>query len=453
MLGFGSVIGAGLFVASGAAVKAAGPAVLLAFLIGAVAFFGVLSGLAEMATANPAHGGLRTYAREALGPWMGFTVGWMYWSSGVLTMSAEVTAAALLAHQWLPRAPLWSLCLAFAAGVTAINFLGARGFGRVEGGLSIIKVLALVLFVVGGGALLLRGGAPGRSVGGFLPNGTSGFFSSLLLVMVTYAGVQVVAMAAPETSDPPRMVPQAVRWLTVSVVALYLSAFTVLVLLLPPAQINLGTSPFVQALGGLRLPWLNAGFNLVILTAALSSLNSALFSVSRMLRALATDGQAPRIFLRSSGAGIPAWALAGSAIMLMIGVILSFVLPHQAYLLITSASGFTAMFNWAAISLCHLRYRPLLEARGPLPFRAWGFPYLPLATLGVVAMVMGTTLLARTQLIGLAVGTTQFLLVSSVYFLAFRQRRAVAEAPNPRPVLKVVPTPLTNEDDDDRLPT
>lgn len=123
MLGFGSIIGAGVFVASGSAVRQAGPAVLLAFLLGDMALTGVLSGLAEMASANSSRGGIRTYAREALGPWRGFTVGWMYWTSGVLIMSSEVTAAALLANVWLPHWPLWTLSLIFSAAVTGINFL------------------------------------------------------------------------------------------------------------------------------------------------------------------------------------------------------------------------------------------------------------------------------------------------------------------------------------------
>jgi AAT family amino acid transporter/GABA permease/proline-specific permease ProY len=474
MMGLGSIIGAGLFVASGIAVRQAGPAVLLVFLVGAVAFYGVLSGLAEMATANPAPGGLRTYAKEALGPWMGFTVGWMYWTSGVLTMSSEVTAAALLANLWLPRVPLWGLSLFFSLLITGINFMDARGFGRVEGALSIIKVVALSLFVLiggwlvvsghGSGLLAIRSAASGGGAGlaaGLLPNGFGGLFSSLLMVMVTYAGVQVVAMAAPETTDPPRMVPVAVRRLTVSVVALYLTAFTVLVLLLPTATIKEGRSPFEQALAVLNRPWLSTGLTVVILTAALSALNSSLYSVSRMLRALASDDQAPRVFLRSSPAGLPTWALGGSSLMLMLGVILSFLLPRQAYLLITSASAFVGMFNWTAIIISHMRYRPILLQRssGQLLYRSPWFPVLPRVTLGIVLTVMASALMNRTQATGFAVGLVQFSLISLIFFLVIRPREAARErAKNPPvpplPVPAFAPAEVSDElVDGDRVRT
>lgn len=433
MLGFGSIIGAGVFVASGIAVRQAGPAVLLAFLIGAVALVGVLSGLAEMATANPSRGGIRTYAREALGPWMGFTVGWMYWTSGVLTMSSEVTAASLLANAWLPHWPLWTLSLLFSAVVTGVNFLDARGFGKVETAFAAVKVAALVGFAAIGLFAVLRGQglglqaarAQGSLAAAFFPHGVRGLAASMLMVMFTYAGVQVVGMAAPETRDIRRTVPRAITTLSATLILLYLASFSILLLLLPWSHVSTQSSPFVQALQRLGLVWGSPVMNLVILTAALSSLNSALFGVSRMLYSLAGDRQAPRIFLRQNGAGAPVWATAGSSIVLGLAILLAYLLPREAYLLITGASGFVGMFNWLVISLSHLRYRPKLFRKNPngLSYRAWGYPYLTLATAAIVIGVLLTAPLVPSQTVGLRVGLAQFTLITLVYFLAIRRRQ------------------------------
>lgn len=230
MIGFGSVIGAGLFVASGLAVRQAGAAVLLGFAIGGIGLTGVLFGLAEMAAADPAPGGLRRYAARTLGPWMGFTVNWMYWTSGVLTMSSEVTAAALVARLWLPATPLWTLSLIFSVIVTAINFMDVSGYGKVETALSLIKVVALLAFIAGGLFFFARGANGGLAairVGGsglakIFPTGLRGLAASMLMVMFSYAGVQTVAMAAPDTVDPPRIVPRGLTLLTLGILGLYL---------------------------------------------------------------------------------------------------------------------------------------------------------------------------------------------------------------------------------------
>lgn len=433
MLGYGSIIGAGLFVASGLAVQQAGPAVLIAFAIGAVALVGVLTALAEMAAANPAAGGLRTFARESMGPWMGFTVGWLYWASGVATMSTEVTAAALLAHLWLPGTPLWVLTLAFAVLVAGINFMDPRGFGKVEGALSSVKVAALIGFIAIGVWALARGQgaglhalrAAGFSPGALFPAGVRGVGASLLMVMATYAGVQSVAMAAAETRDPARTVPRAIGVLTVSVILLYLGAFSVLILVLPWNQILMGASPFVQALSSLGLPGLQHVLNFVVLTAALSALNSSLFAISRMLRSLAQDAEAPRILKRSSPTGNPTWAVAGSSAALLVAILISYLMPARAFQLVASASASTAMFSWSIIGLCHLRYRPVLEREGKLVYRAGGFPLLTLASLAIMFLTLLSTPLNPGQVPGLVVAVTEFTLISLVYWLFMRSRAGV----------------------------
>ncbi|MGE5673140.1 MAG: amino acid permease [Mycobacterium leprae] len=466
MLGFGSIIGAGLFVASGVAVKAAGPAVLLAFLIGGAGVWGVLSAMAEMAANNPSPGGLRTFARQALGPWMGFTVGWMYWTSGVLTMSSEVTAAALLTHIWLPHVPLWLLSLAYSVLITGVNFMDVRGFGKIESGLSVIKVVALVGFVLLGGYFLLRlrGAAPGlafirSSHTGLFPTGLRGLWGAMLMVVFSYAGVQVVAMAAPETRDPERTIPLGIKSMAGGLVTLYLLAFAVLVALLPWQKAAPQVSPFVQAMSGVGVGWADAVLTFVIITAALSALNSSLYSVSRMLFALAQKGEAPALFLRENRYNVPVWAVASSSLVLGLAIALAYFLPHGVYLLITSASGTIAMFNWSVLCLCHIRYRRTLQKLHPegLVYKAWGYPWYSWLTMAFALSILLTAPFQPGQSAGVFVFLGMVSLISLVYLSAIRPRRQAAAAlrvaqraapgapPQPAPAVQespVIPGPV-----------
>lgn len=460
MLGFGSVIGAGLFVASGVAVSTAGPSVLIGFIIGGVALAGVLSALAEMAAADPAPGGLRRYAGETLGPWIGFTTGWMYWASGVLTMSSEVTAAALIAHLLVPGTPVWLFSLVFSAGITAINFIDVRGYGKVESGLTLIKVAALAGFVLIAGYFALTGArsglisivASGTGIARVFPTGPRGLASAMLMVMFAYAGIQVVAMAAPDTENPARTVPRALWLLTFGIVALYLLVFALLLVVFPWADLAPGTSPFVQALQGLGLRWVDTILSLVILSAALSTLNSHLYGVGRMLSTLARDGEAPRMLGRVSRAGVPGPAVAVSALVLAAAVVTAYLLPHQAYVLITSASGFVSMFNWSIICLAHLRFRPLALKRSPdcLVYRAPGFPYLSLLTIAIAVGVLFTTPLMPGQTPALFVGVAMFALISIIYFAVARPRLA-GKAKRRTDVRRYEPEPEDVRNRGDRL--
>lgn len=432
MIGFGSIIGAGLFVASGLAVRSAGPSVVIGFLIGGIALAGVLNGLAEMASADPGPGGLRRYAARNLGPYMGFTIGWMYWSSGVVTMASEATAASLMARLWLPQVPLWVFSLVFSVLVTAVNFLDLRGYGKIETALSLMKILSLVAFAVVGLYFIARGSNAGiqavRShppgVSALFPNGARGLAASMLMIMFSYAGVQSVGMASADARNPGRVVPRALTIVTISVVGLYLVIFTVLLVIFPWNQLTPGSSPFVQALQLLGLGWADKALTLVVMLAALSSMNTQLYGVSRMLYSLAKEGEAPRSFAREIKTGVPGAALGISGLVLAVGVVLAYWLPQSVYVLVTGAGGFISMFNWMVIGMSHLRFRPRFLRQNPsgLIYRSWGFPYLSMFTVAIAAGVLVTTPLAPGQLPGLVFGVTEFVLISIAYVVVMKPR-------------------------------
>lgn len=432
MLGLGGVIGAGIFLASGITISRAGPAVIVSYLIGAVIMYLIVSALAEMSVANPVAGSFRVYAGEALGPLFGLTAGWMYWTSGVLTMSSEVTAAAIFARWWLPGIPLWVLSLAFSLLITGLNFLDVRGFGRIEAFLSALKVVALAGFALAGAAFIF-GFFPGRPAaglgnltahGGFWPRGLIGALSAMLMVMFSYAGTSVIGLAAAEARDPGKTVPQGIRVIIGAVVILYLGAITAVLAILPWRALGAGVSPFTAALDALGARWAGGVMNFVVLSAALSSMNTAMYGVSRMLYSLARDGLAPSGLSRVNRRGIPLNAIAVSSLVLAGAAALAYLLPRQAFIYITSSSGFVSMFNWATIAATHLRYRPMLERRLPdgLEHRTFGFPWTSRLGLVLVVGVILTVPLAPGQWVGLALGSTLFIVLAGTYYLT-RLRR------------------------------
>ncbi|AEG14128.1 amino acid permease-associated region [Desulfofundulus kuznetsovii DSM 6115] len=429
MIGLAGVIGAGIFVASGIPIRIAGPAAVLSYLAGALVVIPVMLYLAEMEAAWPSTGAFSDYANRYLGPLMGFVTGWMYWSSGVLGMATEVTASALLVHWWLPGWPLWLFSLFFSLLITGINLLDIRGFTRIEGLFSGIKIMALFLFILAG-LTVLSGLWPGLApvgtvnyfaYGGFFPRGVKGVFASLLLVIFAYSGIQVVCMTAAQATNPRHTIPRAVIGTGLTVTFLYTCAIFVLVGLLPWFTVPVASSPFVTVLERLRIPFGSHLLNAIIITAVLSSMNTTMFGVTRMLKSLAERNEAPRFLLKTDRRGIPTRALAASSIFLSITVILAYLLPQKVFLYVASASGFISLFNWAVITVTYIRFRQKLP-RFKAPFAVPGYPYLPYTSLLLLLVVVASVPLARGQIPGMVSGLLLAIAYAMVFFLFVRRR-------------------------------
>lgn len=412
LLTIGGVMGSGLFLASGLVAMRAGPIVVGFFLLGAWAMYLEISALAEMAIATPAPGSFLTYSAEVLGPGWTFVAGWIFWFSSVLTMSSEVTAAALFTRYWFPAVPIWIWALAYSAGIVAINFLSVRGFGTIEGVMAAVKAVAVAAFILLA-AYFVLGPHPVRLMGyqaflahGWLPHGWLGAAPEFLLTLFAYAGTGVVGMAAAETKDPQATIPKAVRASVLILASLYVLSMTLVLALVPYFHLSPGMSPFTQALHHLPLP-LGAGLmNLVLLFAVLSTMNAALYSNVRVLYTLAQQGQAPRALSRLNARGQPATAIWTSAGLLLMTIALAYLLPHQAYGYLVTATGFQAMFIWLMVLFTHLRYRPYLLRHHPerLRYRLWGYPYTTWFVILLVILALLASPLAKAELAGALVG-------------------------------------------------
>ncbi|WP_406149104.1 amino acid permease [Streptomyces sp. NBC_01012] len=439
MLGLGGVIGAGLFVGSGAGIAVAGPAVVVSYLIAGALAMLVMRMLGEMSAAMPASGSFSVHAERALGRWAGFSVGWLYWFMLVVVLAVEATAAAQIAHAWVPAVDQWLWVLLFMVVFTVTNLTAVKNFGEFEFWFAALKVAAIVAFLVLG-LLAVFGVLPdtgpvgltnltGR--GGFLPNGWDGVVSGVLTVVFAFGGLEVVTIAAAETDDPARAVGRAVRSAVVRILFFYVGSMLVIVTVLPWTAQQAGLSPYVKVLDSVGVPSAGQIMNIVVFVALLSALNANLYGSSRMIFSLAERGEAPRGLLRVSGGrgtqggGVPRLAVLASVAFGFVSVLLNLKWPDTVFLHMLNAVGAVLLFVWGLIAASQLRLRRRLEREAPnaLTLRMWCFPYLTWVTLaGLVGvlLLMLTDDAARPQVLWSAGATALVLLVAGVRELRAR---------------------------------
>ncbi|MET9607966.1 amino acid permease [Streptomyces sp. NPDC006512] len=437
MLGLGGVIGAGLFVGSGAGIGIAGPAIILSYLLAGVLAMLVMRMLGEMSAAMPASGSFSVYAEKALGRWAGFSAGWLYWFLLVVVLAVEATGAAKIANGWVPSVDQWLWVLIFMVVFTVSNLAAVRNFGEFEFWFAALKVGAIVLFLILG-TLAVFGLLPDTDPvgmanltghGGFFPAGIGGVVAGLLAVVFAFGGLEVVTIAAAESDDPARSVARAVRSAVWRILFFYVGSMLVIVTLLPWDSLEPGQSPYVAVLDSIGIPGAGQIMNVVVFVALLSALNANLYGSSRMVFSLAERGEAPRALLKVSGGGVPRRAVFASVAFGFVSVVLNLLWPDTVFLYMLNAVGAVLLFVWALIAVSQLKLRPRLERDMPerLTLRMWLFPYLTWAALIGMAAVLVLMLFddaARPQLLWSTGAAAAVLLVA--WLREVRERRAGA---------------------------
>ena len=398
MIALGGAIGTGLFLGSGFAISLAGPAVLLAYALGAVIALLLMGCLAEMTIAHPTAGSFGAYAEYYVGPLAGFLVRYAYWTCIVLAVGTEVTAVALYMRFWLPDVPGWVWIVSFATALIGVNARSVGAFGTLEYVFSALKLLAIALFIVLASYLLWRGRAgPGTGLsnytayGGFAPHGPWGAWTAVIVAIFSYFSIEMIAVAAGEAVDPRRAARRAFRATLVRLIVLYLLTLALILALVPWPQAGLDESPFVKVMRRLAIPGAAGIFNGVILVAALSAMNSQLYISTRMMFSLARAGHAPRRLGALNARGVPQRALLLSSAGIALAAALSVLAPRSAFTLMIAVSSFGAMFTWLMIFITHYRFRRAHPPRGA-DFRMRGFPWTTLLGAGLMAAVLLTTL-------------------------------------------------------------
>ncbi|MFE4250726.1 amino acid permease [Streptomyces sp. NPDC056910] len=440
MLGLGGVIGAGLFVGSGAGIAVAGPGIVVSYLIAGTLAMCVMRMLGEMSAAMPASGSFSVHAERALGRWAGFSVGWLYWFLLVVVLAVEATGAAQIANGWAPGVPQWAWVLVFMLVFTGANLAAVKNFGEFEFWFAALKVFAIVAFLILG-TLAVFGLLPAASdsfgdpvgftnltgQGGFLPHGWQGVISGVLAVVFAFGGLEVVTIAAAESDDPVRAVSRAVRSAVFRILFFYVGSMLVIVTVLPWTAQKAGISPYVTVLDAIGVPSAGQIMNIVVFVALLSALNANLYGSSRMVFSLAERGEGPRALLKVSGGGVPRRAVFASVAFGFVSVLLNLEWPESVFLYMLNSVGAVLLFVWALIAASQLRLRRLVEREAPerLVLRMWGFPWLTWVTLAAMAAVIGLMLTddtARPQLLWSTGATALVVAVAGVREL--RARRA-----------------------------
>lgn len=434
MIAIGGVIGAGLFVGSGAVIQKAGPAAFITYALTGGLIILVMRMLGEMAAAHPSTGSFADYARQALGNWAGFSVAWLYWYFWVIVVGFEAVAGAKLLQYWLPGVPLWIFAFLLMALMTATNLFSVSSYGEFEYWFAGIKVVTIILFLVIGSCYVL-GLWPGKSMdfsnltahGGFLPMGGAVLFQSMVVVIFSMVGAEIATVAAAESEDPVRGVTKAVNSVVWRIGIFYVGSIFLLCTIMPWNDTELGDSPYVTAFKEMGLPYADHVMNAVVLTAVLSCLNSGLYTASRMLFVLAGRREAPAVLLKTTSKGVPMWAILSSTVVGFLCVIAAYISPERVFLFLLNSSGAVILFVYILIAVSQL----ILRRRTPsaeLVVRMWAFPFLTI--FAIVAMLGVLVLMAfdpesRSQI---TLGLLSWALLLLVFFGAVRTRKAYTGA-------------------------
>lgn len=438
MIAIGGAIGTGLFLGSSLAVHAAGPGVIVSYVIGALIALLFMGALSEMAVAHPTAGSFGVYAELYLNRWAGFAVRYTYWAAQCIAIGAEAIAIAIYCQWWFPGTPKWMWVLGFSLALVFVNARSVGSFGSFEYWFAMIKVVAIVLFILFGLALL-SGLGPGKPIGsanftahgGFLATGWRGVWMAMVFVILSYIGTEVVAVTAGEAKDPQTAVPRAMRSMVGRLILFYLGAIVVLVGIVPWTQIQPGSdvtaSPFVKVFRLIGIPAAAHVVNFVVITAAASSMNCNLYLCSRMLFSLARGGLAPRSLGVVSSRGTPLPALLVSAAGLGVATLTAFFYPDSAFVYLFGISLFGGLFTWLVIFVTHLSFRAKWEAAGRprLPVRMIGYPYTSLLGTAAIAAILGTTWWVEGMRMTLIAGLPWLAVLTLAYFLTSRRRAAL----------------------------
>ncbi|WP_396021900.1 amino acid permease [Corynebacterium coyleae] len=434
-IALGSAIGTGLFYGSAGAIQAAGPSVLLVYLLGGAVMYFILRALGEMSVRHPVRGSFAVYCREYLGGLGGYITGWMFAFEMMIVCLADLTAITIYMKFWFPTTPAWVWITVTLLIISAANLAAVRLFGELEFMLTLIKVGAVVAMIIGGAAILIFniGESPEAmgidnlwNDGGFFANGFSGMAASFILVLFAFGGTEIIGVAGAEAEDPDRSIPKAVNTVPMRILIFYVLSILVILMINPWRTINGDDSPFVQIFDTLGVSWAAALLNVVVLSASLSAINADLFSTGRVLAGLAKENLAPKSMAKTYR-DVPVMTVAMLIVALIVGVYLNQRYP-DIFGTIAALATFATIFVWLMILIAHIASRREMTAQEvqalkfPVPF----WPYGQWFAVAFILFTFGTMVWLPEYHVALAVGVGFLIVMTILYFVTGRPQ-AVAE--------------------------
>jgi L-asparagine transporter-like permease len=408
-IAFGGVIGTGLFLGTGSAIFVAGPAVILGYLISGIIAFFIMRHLGEMDTEEPMAGSFSYFAHKYCGKFSGFLSGWNYWVLTILSIIAELTAAAAYVQYWFPTLATWKTALFFLVLISIVNTITVKVYGEIEFWFSVIKIIAICAMIITGGYILTIGlidGATFKNLwmaptigkhaydltfSGFFPHGIVGLITAIPMIIFAFDGLELVGVTTAEATDPQKIIPKAVNQVISRISILYIGSLVILLSLYHWSNLNLTDSPFVMIFDRIGFKYAAWTLNFVVLTAALSVYISCIYSNSRILYALALQKNAPKIFIKTNKRGIPTTALMLSGILTFFVVPLNYFVPNwfEAFKTIINFLIMYTIINWTLITITHLKFKKQKKLENyktifPAPF----YPYSNYITLAFITFIL-----------------------------------------------------------------
>ncbi|WP_071333820.1 amino acid permease [Burkholderia contaminans] len=427
LMALGAAIGVGLFLGSATAIKIAGPAILISYLVCGGVMFIIMRALGEMAIHNPVSGSFARYAQDYIGPFAGFLTGWTYWFGWVIGCMAETSAVSVYMHLWYPDTPSWVWTFAALLLCAGMNFISVKIYGEFEFWVALIKVATIVLMIVVGAGTVFFGFANGGIAtgfhnlwthGGFMPHGLSGILLALPMVAYSYAGLEVLGLTAGEAKNPTKSLSRAINSVFWRVLIFYFGSLLVIMAIYPWNEIGTQGSPFVMMFQRMGIPGAAGIVNFVVLTAALSAANSGIYCTGRMLFNLAQNGHASPRFSTTSN-GVPRRAIMLTGALLIIGVALNYVAPSQVFVWLSAIAAFSSIWTWGVILVAQFNFRRSLSSNEvrKMKLRVPIFPYANyVAGLFLVGVLVSMAFREETRVI-LGVGPAWILLLCVVYYM------------------------------------
>lgn len=401
LMAVGGAIGVGLFLGSARAIQNAGPGLILSYALGGAVIFFIMRALGELLLYRPVSGSFVVYADEFVGPFAGFATGWSYWFMWVVTGIAELTAIGMYVTYLVPDFPQWITVLITLVVLYGANMLAVRVFGEMEFWFALIKVAMIVVLIVGGLAItIFHIGDLGQQASftnlwshdGVLPFGVLGTLLTLQMVMFAFQGVELIGVTAGEAENPERVLPRATNGVIYRILIFYIGALIVIMSLIPWNQLDPKISPFVVVFDRIGIPAATSIVTLVVISAAMSSCNSGIYSTGRMLYALAQSGRASKRLGALNRRHLPSNAITLSAALMLFGVFLNYAVPDQVFVWVTSVSLIGTLWTWSIIMLAHRNYRKAV-AQGRARAVSYRMPGAPVANWLVLAFLVFVSIL------------------------------------------------------------
>jgi GABA permease len=436
MITIGGIIGAGLFVGSSVAIAAAGPAIIISYVLTGLLVLLIMRMLGEMAVDMPQVRSFTEFTRAALGNWAGFSVGWLYWYFWVVVIPVEAIAGAEIIQRWVPL-PTWEIGAVLMLLMTCVNLMSARAYGEFEFWFASIKVTAIISFILVVGAHAFGYRSPTGPTwshlvadGGFAPRGAFAVLAAVTTVIFSMMGAEVVTIAAAESAEPARAVARMTATVMTRILIFYVGSIFVIVCTVPWTAVVPGRSPFSLALDTIHVPYAGTLMSAIILTAVLSCLNSAFYVASRVLFVLAEHGDAPRWLVKTNTRHVPARSVVLASVFGFAGVVAAILSPSVVFAFLVNASGAIIAVIYLAIAISQVRSRRQRErAGGPAPtLPMWLFPWLSYAAIASMVLVLAAMAVTPSHFAEFWASAVS-IVIALLAFVVFRRGRSPAVQP------------------------